>query len=71
MNQKFFDPEEDAMDIVATQEVSAAGGLAAALAGGLINEEVNEQNEATNASDAFKDKGQGVLKPPAPEGETD
>ena len=38
MNQKFFDPEEDAMDVVATQQVASAAGLAAAMAGGLINE---------------------------------
>jgi hypothetical protein len=71
MNQKFFDPEEDAMDIVATQQVASATGLAAAMAGGLINEQADEDNEVANASEAFKDKGPGVKKPAAPEGETD
>jgi hypothetical protein len=41
MNQKFFDPEEDAMDIVATQQIAGADA-AAALAGAFINEEVAE-----------------------------
>jgi hypothetical protein len=38
MNQKFFDPEDEAMDVVATQQVAGAAGLAAAMAGVVINE---------------------------------
>ena len=32
------------------------------LVGGVINEQVQEQNIESNASDAFKDKGEGVKK---------
>jgi hypothetical protein len=70
MNQKFFDPEEGTMDVVTKQAIEGAD-LADALAGGLINEAVEEQDAERNASDAFADKGEGVKKPAAPEGTTD
>jgi hypothetical protein len=70
MNQKFFDPNEDAMDIVTTQKMEGVD-LADVLVGGVINEQVEEQNAERNQSEAFKDKGEGVKKPKRPEGQID
>lgn len=56
------------MDIVTTQKVAKADDLADMLVGGIINEEVAIQNEEKSQSDAFKDKGEGVKKPKAPDG---
>ena len=41
------------------------------MAGAAINEEVAAQDAEANASDAFKDKGEGVKKPPPAPGATD
>lgn len=38
------------------------------LLGGVINEQVKEKAAEESATDAFKDKGEGVKKAPEPEG---
>lgn len=63
MNQKFFDPEEDAMAIVTMQKIDNKMDMAAKLVAMQINEEVDDQNKEKAEQDDYADMGPGVPKP--------
>ena len=67
MNQKFFDPEEDFMDVTTTQKIDNQMSLGEQLLAQNINDQVVLDLKQKNNADAYKDKGPGVLLPPEPE----